>query len=173
MKGKIFSIILLILLITTMIQTLSSVSYVVTVETNKVKYYRYETVYITVTVTENGNPVKDVVVGIQVNDPDGNPIYVDQGTTDDNGKVSFHFTVGDPCCPAKYGWYNVTASIPGGKATTKFQVVPRPPVGGKIEKINKIELLSILIVNNIGSIMTIAVIIFAICCIKMLSRKEK
>ena len=175
MKGKIFSIILLILLITTMIQTLSSVSYVVTVETNKVKYYRYETVYITVTITENGNPVKDVIVGIQVDDPDGNPIYVDQGTTDDNGKVSFHFTVGDPCCPAKYGWYNVTASTPGGKSTTKFQVVPRPPpVGGKIEKIDKIELLSLLIVDNLGPIILTAAIIFVICCIiKMFSHKEK
>ena len=173
MKEKIISLILPLILLTVITVQTISVSYVVTVETDKIKYYRYEVVYITVTITENGNPVKGVIVGIQVDDPDGNPIYVEQGTTDDNGKVSFHFTVGDPCCPAKYGWYNVTASTPGGKATTKFQVVPRPPVGGKIEKINKIELLSILIVNNIGSIMTIAVIIFAICCIKMLSRKEK
>ena len=172
MKEKLLILPLILLTIGTA-QTIS-VSYVVTVETDKIKYYRYEVVYITVTITENGNPVKGVIVGIQVDDPDGNPIYVEQGTTDDNGKVSFHFTVGDPCCPAKYGWYNVTASTPGGKATTKFQVVPRPPVGGKVEKIDKIELLSLLIVDNLGLIILTAAIIFVICCIiKMFSYKEK
>ncbi|MDL1957747.1 MAG: hypothetical protein LWW95_11985 [Candidatus Desulfofervidus auxilii] len=174
MKEKIISLILPLILLTIVTVQTISVSYVVTVETDKIKYHRYEVVYITVTITENGNPVKGVVVGIQVDDPDGNPIYVEQGTTDDNGKVSFHFTVGDPCCPAKYGWYNVTASTPGGKATTKFQVVPRPPVGGKIEKIDKIELLSLLIMDNLGPIILTAAIIFIICCtIKMFSHKEK
>ena len=174
MKEKIISLILPLILLTIVTVQTTSVSYVVTVETDKIKYHRYEVVYITVTITENGNPVKGVIVGIQVDDPDGNPIYVEQGTTDDNGKVSFHFTVGDPCCPAKHGWYNVTASTPGGKSTTKFQVVPRPPVGGKIEKIDKIELLSLLIVDNLGPIILTVAIIFVICCIiKIFLYKEK
>ena len=138
---------------------MASPAYVVIVETNKAKYHRYETVYITVTIIENGKLVKGVTVGIQVNDPDGNPIYVDQGITNEDGKAFFHFTVGDPCCPGEYGEYNVTASSPGGNATTTFEVVPRPPVGGRIEKVSKIELLSILLVNNLRLIILLIIMV--------------
>ena len=155
---------------------LASASTTVNVSTNKAKYYRFEMVYITVKVTSDGSPVEGVAVGIQVKDPDGFTIYVDQGTTDSSGKVTFNFRLSQY---AKYGWYDVTATVTGGAGTTKFEVIPRPaPVGGKIGEVNKPELLAIFvmnnIINNIGIILLVTVLLVAVYIIvlKILHKKK-
>ena len=147
---------------------LASTSITVSVSTNKVKYYRFEMVYITVKVMSDGSPVEGSVVGIQVDDPDGFTVYVDQGTTDSNGKVTFNFRLNRY---AKYGWYDVTATVTGGAGTTKFEVIPRPPVGGRIGEVNKLELLAILVTNNIG-LLLIAIIAVCIILLKILYKKK-
>jgi len=88
----------------------------VTVKTNKSEYYPGDTVKITGTAPAGSQ------VAIQVKDPSGSTVWVDQVTAS-GGTFSSTFKLRSN---AKTGTYKVYASCSAGSASTTFKVVSRP-----------------------------------------------
>lgn len=95
-------------------------NYTVTVATDKSSYYQGDLVNISGLVKDSsGLPVSGAAVGIEVDKPDGSPIYVDQATTNASGWFvsSFRLPI-----DAMVGTYNVTATYSGEQGFYQFNV---------------------------------------------------
>ena len=93
---------------------------IVIVYADKEWYVREETIYIEGYVTDSlGNPLREVFVGIEVDKPDGSPVFVDQQATNDTGwfETQFKIPTGTPL-----GLYTVTATCSGSQANDTFTV---------------------------------------------------
>jgi hypothetical protein len=122
MKGRYLLLFLFVLLISALPLSVlvSSATINVTVQTDKSTYTLGELVSIAGNVTSDGSPVAGVYVGIEVDKPDGSPIFVDQVQTDSNGSFLTNFTLPTD---APVGRYNVTATYGGSQAFSHFDVV--------------------------------------------------
>ena len=112
--GRRFLVFALFLLL--MGQFFSAYAASVTVKTDKSQYYQGDAVHI------SGTAPAGSQVAIQVKDPGGSTIFVDQVTAS-GGTFSTSFRLKSN---AKLGTYTVYASCSAGKATTTFKVVSRP-----------------------------------------------
>ncbi|RLE71753.1 MAG: hypothetical protein DRJ37_04320 [Thermoprotei archaeon] len=108
-------LIVLTLSLTLPVSTLLAAS--ITVSTDKNEYYAGDVV------TIYGTAPADTQVAIQVKDPAGTTVWVDQKTAGSDGKFTSKFRLKSD---AKLGIYKVTASSNVGKATTTFKVVSKP-----------------------------------------------
>ncbi|RLE62927.1 MAG: hypothetical protein DRJ47_10000 [Thermoprotei archaeon] len=89
--------------------------------------YRFgDLIQITVVVLENGKPVQGVAVGIEVKDPYGIPVFVEQGESDENGRYSIAIRVSMDWKP---GVYTIHVAANGSYATRVFKILGMEALG--------------------------------------------
>jgi len=89
----------------------------VTVSTDKEAYRRGESVTISGLVLKDGSPVSGASVGLIVKNPLGGTVFVDQKSTDTNGRYSTSFTLPSDAMVGQYT-VSVTATYGGESATS-------------------------------------------------------
>ena len=94
-----------------------------TIQTNKPDYSVGELVVITGRVSPSS--IASTYVGIEVDKPDGSPLFVDQVAANNTGLFSASFRLSSD---VKYGKYVITAVYEGEQSETTFNVLTRGPV---------------------------------------------
>jgi hypothetical protein len=92
----------------------------ISVKTDKISYFQGDIVNITGGVVSDDGPVSGVYINIEVDKPNGSPIFVDQVKTDNNGNFSTNFRLS---LDAPLGKYNVTAIYGGISGYVQFEVI--------------------------------------------------
>ncbi len=118
------------------VQASPAASYELTATTDRAIYGRNQTITVSGTLAQNGQPLHGRAIGIQVNDPHGGVHAAKMTSTATDG---YYAVAINPSATAPYGTYTVYVAYQEARATTSCNLTSQPPADTMPPEIHAID----------------------------------